>query len=173
MKEEDLVSKLKNLYESKGIFDPELTELARKLENEFRNPYAAYIQYVIMMNDPNCDDPDHDWAKFAYLEDAADGGIPEGLYELGCTYFHGHLGYEVDYELAFIYLSSARSAGFNGDEGELEVVKNGIKNMTDYMKLMMSDATGKNKLSQLKLWLNDGSISEEIFDQSKGKLLES
>ena len=169
--EEKLVAKLKNLYETRHIFDPELHELASHLEMEFKNPYASYIEYEICVNDPDFDDPDSDWVKYEYLKQAADGGHPEGLFGLGCTYFYGEFGYEIDWELAFIYLSQASAAGFTNDSGELKLLRDamqdGVVVLNDYLKVMHMDIPDAVKIQQFKIWLDEGKITKKAFKRNK------
>jgi len=168
--EEKLVAKLKDLYETRQIFDPELTELAKHLHMEFKNPYATYIEYVICVNDPDFDGPDSDWVKYSYLKEAADGGHPEGLFGLGCTYFYGQLGYAIDWELAFMYLSQASTAGFTNDDGELKLLQDamqdGVVVLNDYLKLMHMDIPDEVRLQQLKIWLDEGKITKKAFKRN-------
>ena len=171
--EKKLVEELEHFQATVNLFDPELYYLADHLEKVFNNPYAAWVKYDIMCNNSSLNGPEYDSEKFSYVKTAADGGIPEALHELGVIFMEGGYGYSKDWELAFIYLTSAKAAGITNDELEsnIEEIRDSIKNMEEYMNLMTSDLSSREKLSQLNQFLIEGNISDEVFEQAKKRIL--
>ena len=171
--EKKLVEELIHLHANAQIFDPKLYYLADQLEKRFNSPYAAWVKYDIACYDSSMDGSEFDSVRFEYVKTAADGGIPEALHELGAIFMDGSYGYSKDWELAFIYLTSAKAAGIINDELEsnIEEIRDSIKNMEEYMNLMTSDLSSREKLSQLNQFLIEGNISDEVFEQAKKRIL--